>query len=255
MHFAATPARVELVTDRSHLVADGSTRPVVAIRVLDRTGRPVHAGISGPITLSAPYESAQALDALQNRVLAGLDRTPPTWIVKGDDGIALVELAPTLVSGGLDLSFQFTDREVKRQQVLETWVVPGESKWTLVGLAEGAVGVKTIADHMQRTGRFDSDLGDHGARGVSMPRAGSRAKYLTTIAYDSAKQRAEQRLLGGLDSAGLLHRLRRWHGPPVRCGQRQQALCPHRERQSARDVRRFRHPRSTRPSLAATSAQ
>jgi len=198
VHFGATPARVELVPERSHLVADGATRPVVAIRVLDRAGRPVHAGISGPITLSAPYESAQALDALQNRVLSGLDRTPPTWVVKGDDGIALVELAPTMVSGGLDLTFQFNDREVKRNQVLETWVVPGEAKWTLVGLAEGAVGAQSIADHMQRSGHFDSDLGDH-ARIAFYAKGRIKGKWLTTVAYDSAKQRAEQRLLGGLD--------------------------------------------------------
>lgn len=198
VHFGATPARVELVPERTRLVADGATRPVVAIRVLDRTGRPVHAGISGPITLSAPYESAQALDLMQTRVLSGLDRSPPTWIVKGDDGIALIELAPTMVSGSLDLTFQFTDREVKRQQVLEAWVVPGEAKWTLVGLAEGAVGAKTIADHMHRTGKFDSDLGDHG-RVAFYAKGRIKGKWLTTVAYDSAKQRAEQRLLGGLD--------------------------------------------------------
>lgn len=198
VHFGATPARVELVPERTRLVADGATRPVVAVRVLDRTGRPVHAGISGPITLSAPYESAAALDALQSRILSGLDRSPPTWIVKGDDGVALIELAPTMVSGSLDLTFQFTDRDVKRQQVLETWVVPGEAKWTLVGLAEGAVGAKTIANHMHRTGKFDSDLGDH-ARVAFYAKGRIKGKWLTTIAYDSAKQRAEQRLLGGLD--------------------------------------------------------
>ena len=198
VHFGATPARVELVPERTHLVADGATRPVIAVRVLDRTGRPVHAGISGPIALSAPYESAQALDAMQNRVLSGLDRAPPTWTVKGDDGVALIELAPTMVSGGLDLAFQFNDREVKRNQVLETWVVPGEAKWTLVGLAEGAVGAKTIADHMQRSGRFDSDLGDH-ARVAFYAKGRIKGKWLTTVAYDSAKQRTEQRLLGGLD--------------------------------------------------------
>jgi hypothetical protein len=119
-------------------------------------------------------------------------------MVKGDDGVALIELAPTMVSGSLDLTFQFTDREVKRNQVLEAWVVPGEAKWTLVGLAEGAVGDKTIADHMQRSGKFDSDLGKHG-RIAFYAKGRIKGKWLTTVAYDSAKQRAEQRLLGGLD--------------------------------------------------------
>lgn len=198
VHFGATPARAEVVAERSRLVADGQTRPVVAVRILDRSGRPVHAGISGPIALSAPYESAQALDAMQTRVLSGLDSAQPTWTVKGDDGIAYIELAPTMVSGGLDLTFQFTDREVKRQQVLEAWIVPGAQKWTLVGLAEGALGAKTIADNMQRSGDFDSDLGDH-ARVAVYAKGRILGKFLTTLAYDSAKQRDEQRLLGGLD--------------------------------------------------------
>ncbi len=198
VHFAATPARVELVPEQSKLVADGQTRPVIAVRVLDRTGHPVHAGISGPMALSAPYESAAALDAMQSRVLAGLDRIAPTWTVKGDDGIAYIELAPTMVSGGLDLTFPFTDHEVKRQQVLEAWVVPGAQKWTLVGLAEGSVGAQSIADHMQRDGKFDSDLGDH-ARVAIYAKGRVLGKFLTTISYDSAKQRDEQQLLGGLD--------------------------------------------------------
>jgi uncharacterized repeat protein (TIGR01451 family) len=198
VHFAASAARVELVPERSMLLADGRTRPVVAVRVLDRTGHPVHAGMSGPFGLSAPYESAGVIDAMQARVLSGMDRAAPTWTVKGDDGVALIELAPTMVSGGLDLTFPFVDREVKRQQVLETWVAPGAQKWTLVGLAEGAVGAKTIADHMQRADAFDSDLGRH-ARVALYAKGRIKGKYLVTAAYDSAKQRAEQRLLGGLD--------------------------------------------------------
>ena len=118
---------------------------MVAVRVLDRSGRSVHAGLSGQFALSAPYESAQALDAMQSRVLAGLDKAPPAWTVKGDDGIALIELAPTMVSGGLDLTFAFNDHDVKRQQVVQAWIVPGDQKWTLVGLAEGAAFV--IATH------------------------------------------------------------------------------------------------------------
>ncbi len=198
VHFTSIPARVELVPELSRLVADGSSRPVIAVRVLDRAGHPMHAGISGPFSLSAPYESAAALDALQNRVLAGLDRTPPTWTVRGDQGIALIELAPTLVSGQLDLTFPFTDREVKRSQVLEAWIVPGKQKWTLVGLAEGSIGSKSIADAMQRSGRFDSDLGNH-ARVAFYAKGRVLGKFLATVAYDSAKQRADQRLLGGLD--------------------------------------------------------
>ena len=42
-------------------------------------------------------------DAMQARALTGLGRAAPRWMVEGDDGIALVELAPTMVSGKLHM--------------------------------------------------------------------------------------------------------------------------------------------------------
>ena len=45
VHFASNPARIEMLPAQSKLVADGSTRPVVALRITDRYGRPVHAGL------------------------------------------------------------------------------------------------------------------------------------------------------------------------------------------------------------------
>ena len=198
VHFNQTPAQVELVPGKTHLVADGRTRPVLAMRILDRNGRPVHAGLSGEFALGAPYESAEALDAMQSRALSGLGRQAPHWTVRGDDGIALVELAPTMVSGALNLDFTFGDRDQQRHQTLETWVVPGDLKWTLVGLAEGSVGSRSIADVMERTGRFDSDLGDH-ARVAFYAKGRVLGRFLLTVAYDSAKQKDDQRLLGAID--------------------------------------------------------
>ena len=198
VHFTSTPARVEIAAATTRLVADGSTRPVLAVRLLDRHGRPVHAGISGDFALNAPYESAQALDAMQSRQLSGLDRAAPHWSVKGDDGIALIELAPTMVSGALKVDFNFSDGEVRRRQTLETWVVPGDQKWTLVGLAEGALGSQTVADQMERKGSFDSDLGNN-ARVAFYAKGRVLGSVLLTVAYDSAKDRADQRLLGTID--------------------------------------------------------
>ncbi len=198
VHFTATPARVEVVAATTHLVADGSTRPVLAVRVLDRHGRPVHAGISGDFALNAPYESAQALDAMQSRQLSGLDRAAPHWSVKGDDGIAMIELAPTMVSGKLSVDFNFSDGEVRRRQTLETWVVPGDQKWTLVGLAEGTLGSQSVADQMEREGHFDSDLGKN-ARVAFYAKGRVLGSVLLTVAYDSAKDSADQRLLGTID--------------------------------------------------------
>jgi len=198
VHFAATPARVELLPAQSRLIADGVTRPVLALRVLDRTGRPVHAGLSGEFALGAPYESAEALDAMQSRALSGLGRAAPRWLVRGDDGIAYVELAPTMASGKLHMEFTFADAQQRRRQELDAWVVPGQQPWTVVGLGEGTLGARDVADTMEHTGSFDSDLGRR-AR-VAVYAKGPIAKsLLMTVAYDSAKQRDDQRLMGAID--------------------------------------------------------
>lgn len=198
VHFVEVPARATIVPEQSRLVADGRTRPVLAIRITDRSGRPVHAGISGELSLNQPYESAVALEALQQRTLSGLDRASPSYVVKGDDGIALVELAPTMVSGPLRATLQFKDATITRRQVLESWIAPGEQQWTLVGLAEAASNHNSIARQMQRTGRFDSDLGEN-ARVAFYAKGRILGKLLLTASYDSAKQKDQQRLLGAID--------------------------------------------------------
>lgn len=198
VNFAAAAARAELLEKRSSLVADGSTNPVIAVRITDRKGRPVRAGMSGSISINAPYESAQAINLAQSRQLSGLSGTSPTWIVEGDDGVALIELAPTMVSGPLHLRFTFSDGEISRTQEIDSWIIPGEQEWTLVGLVEGSVGSRTIADQMERSGQFDSDLGDN-ARVAFYAKGRVLGGLLLTASYDSAKQRDGERLKGAID--------------------------------------------------------
>jgi len=196
--FTTTPTRVELVPELSNLVADGRTRPVVAIRVLDRNDRPLRAGVSGNFTLNAPYESAEAIDRQQLNQLTGFAPTSARWVVQGTEGIALIELAPTMVSGSLRLDFEFRDDELVREQQLDAWIEPGDIEWTIVGLAEGTVGARSVAENMEREGRFDSDLGDD-ARVALYAKGRVLGRYLLTLAYDSAEQREDQRVLGTID--------------------------------------------------------
>lgn len=196
--FTRTPARVELVPELSSLVADGRTRPVVAIRVLDRNDRPLREGISGNFTLNAPYESAEQIDRQQLDQLTGTAPLAARWVVEGEDGIARIELAPTMVSGSLRLDFAFDDGQITRRQELEAWIEPGDIEWTIVGLVEGTAGARSVAENMERGGRFDSDLGKD-ARVALYAKGRVLGKYLLTLAYDSAKQREDSRVLGALD--------------------------------------------------------
>ena len=196
--FTTTPAKVEFVPAQSNLIADGRTRPVVAVRVLDRNNRPLREGIAGEFSLNSPYQSAEQLDRQQLNQLTGLATSSARWVVKGNDGIALIELAPTMVSGSLQLDFRFDDGEITRTQELEAWIEPGDIEWTIIGLAEGTIGAKSVADNMERAENFDSDLGNN-ARVALYAKGRVLGKYLLTLSYDSAKQREDQRVLGAID--------------------------------------------------------
>ncbi len=199
VYFTSTPARVQFLPDHSSLIADGRTRPVVAIRVLDHNGRPLREGVSGEFTIASPYQSAEQLERQQLDQLTGIGQTSSArWLVTGNEGIARIELAPTMVSGSLRLDFRFDDGEIARDQAVEAWIEPGDIEWTIIGLAEGSIGARTVADNMERSGRFDSDLGDN-ARVALYAKGRVLGRYLVTVAYDSADQRDDQRLLGTID--------------------------------------------------------
>lgn len=198
VYFTTKPRRVELVPEKSKLVADGRTRPVVAIRVLDRNDKPLREGVSGQFTLNAPFESADRLERQQLNQLTGLQPSAARWTVAGDDGIALIELAPTMVSGSLTLDFTFDDGTLTRSQQLEAWIEPGDIEWTIIALGEATVGARSVADNMERADAVDSDLGED-ARVALYAKGRVLGKYLVTLSYDSAKRREDQRVLGTID--------------------------------------------------------
>ncbi|MDQ8036921.1 MAG: OmpA family protein [Pedobacter sp.] len=201
VHYANTPVRSELVLEKSHLVADGITRSVVAVRLLDRDGRPVRKGVSGPISINAPYMTAQQRDEMQQRQLAGLDRYEPQYIVKGDDGIALIELAPITESGMVKIGFTFQiSQESRRTQELQAWMAPAARDWVMVGFAEGTAGYNTLKDNAQALAAQGVDDGSYTDGKVSFYAKGRvLGKWLLTMAYDSSKTRDNQSLLSTID--------------------------------------------------------
>ena len=200
VHFTSQPARVELVAAQSLLVADGVTRPVVTVRLTDRNGRPVREGLAGDFVLSAPYESAAQIELQQIRQLSGVGEATARWVIEGDDGLARIELAPTMVSGRLRIAFDFAQDNIRRRQEIEAWVTPGDIPWTLVGLGEATLGARSVADNMETGGTFDSDLGNN-ARVALYAKGRVLGKYLLTLAYDSARQRDDRPLAGAIDPA------------------------------------------------------
>jgi hypothetical protein len=199
VRYGANPIRAQLVRDRSRLAADGVTRPVIAVRLTDRDGRPVRQGLVGAFEVPAPHYPAVEADAQQARQLAGLERARPFWKVEGEEGIAYIELEPTTASGTVSLRFRFRDGEAEREQRVEAWLDPGERPWTIVGIAEGTLGYDRLSGRIEEEagGKADAVLTD--GRLALYAKGRVRGKWLMTLAYDSDKREDETRFGGAID--------------------------------------------------------
>lgn len=198
VHYSITPMRATLIREKSVLVADGVTRPVIAVHLTDRDGKPVRAGLTGDFVVPAPYYPAVEADAQQARQLAGLERAQPVWKIDGDDGIAYIELEPTTASGTLAMDFNFRDDKVTRKQTIETWLDPGNRPWTVVGFAAGTLGYSTLDDRMEPVAETLDDL-NADARLALYAKGRVRGKWLMTLAYDSDKDEDDARFGGVID--------------------------------------------------------
>ena len=198
VHYSPGALRAEYLPAKSVLIADGVTRPVIAMRMTDRDGRPVHHGIVGDFELPAPYAAAVEVDAQAARQLAGLERAKPVWRVEGDDGIAYVELEPTTASGALSIVLPFRDGEVARVQRIDLWLDPGNRPWTIVGFGEGTAGFNTLKGRLEGLGA-DGQQWLTSGRVTLYAKGRVLGKWLMTLAYDSAKSGDEARFGGTID--------------------------------------------------------
>lgn len=201
IHYANAPVRAELVPEQSILMADGINRPVLAIRLLDRDGKPVRAGVTGPLDISAPYVSWEQVQREQERQLAGMERFQPHYQIEGDNGIAYVELAPTTESGAAVVSLAFqTGPSTTRRQEVRVWLEPRARDWVVVGFAEGTIGYNTLKDNVQPLLDEGVEEGAWSDSQVSLYAKGRvLGKWLLTMAFDSDKKRDNESLLSTID--------------------------------------------------------
>ncbi len=186
IYYAGAPAYVSLDEKRSHLAADGRTRPVIAVRLTDKDGRPVRQGVGGEFQINEPYQAYDLLEAIERDPLAGRLGGKPRFEVAAD-GTALIELAPTTKTGEVVLTFVFNDRQ--RQEV-RVWLTPAKRDWILVGFAEGTIAHKQLSGNQQalKEAGADDKLFDQD-RLAFYAKGEIKGEYLLTIAYDTAKER------------------------------------------------------------------
>jgi uncharacterized repeat protein (TIGR01451 family) len=184
IRYATAPDHIEFVPQQSRLIADGKTRPMIAVRFFDKNNVPVRRGINGEFMLNDPYRSYDRREGIDREPLAGRVGGKAMFEVKGD-GVAIIELEPTTQTGEAVLNFQFNDR---RTQEVRAWLEPGQRDWILVGFGEGTLGHKVLSGNIQalKADEADKQLFDNDK--LAFYAKGSiRGDFLLTLAYDTAK--------------------------------------------------------------------
>ncbi len=191
IRFISEVESATLVDDQSRLVADGRTNPVIAVRLTNSAGRAVHAGRQVNIDLAPPYR-LQSTENFEGQAAVDAALSTTASVEVGPDGIAYVQLAPTLETGKARL---FVTLDNAPQEEIEVFLRPEKRDWILVGLAEGSLGL----ERLDGPGTIDAnDLLNEGrlaffAKGVI------KGDWLLTLAVDTAKRRgdADGDLFGG----------------------------------------------------------
>lgn len=188
VHYAGAPVRGELLGESSLLVADGRTRPVLAVRLYDRFGQPARHSSIGVFSVDQPYRSWWSVENDRKNKIVNIGSREPLYTV-GRDGIALIELEPTTTSGMATLRLKF---DQQREQELTAWLNPEPRDWILVGFGEGTVGYNTLKKNVIAAAQAGQDDGyyDQG-RLAFFAKGRIKGEYLLTLSYDSARERKD----------------------------------------------------------------
>jgi hypothetical protein len=198
IHFTGGPAIAELVEEESHLVADGRSYPVIAVRMKDRTGRLVRPGVTGHFDVDTPYQSREQVEQLRKMPITRLEEVQPTYVV-GKDGIARIQLHPTSVVGEVRLKFRF---HYDTEEEIEAWLSPGDRDWVLVAVADGTLGYNHQSGDEAHLEYDDLEDGFFQEGRIAFFAKGKvTGDWLLTVAYDTDKEKEEvgRRLMQVID--------------------------------------------------------
>jgi uncharacterized repeat protein (TIGR01451 family) len=195
VHYSGGATRAEFVPERSTLLADGRSRPTIALRLFDANGKPARPGTTGAYRVDPPYRTWWEVESLQQNPLDAVGNREATFQT-GVDGLALIELEPTTRAGYATLRLRLGER---RTQEVRAWLEPYAREWIMVGLASGTAAYNTVSGNAQSAvnagieDEFDAD-----GRVAFFAKGRIRGDYLLTLAYDSAVDPdvAKRRLFG-----------------------------------------------------------
>ena len=185
--FVKNIARAIAMPDQSTLVADGRTVPVVAIRMEDEAGRPVHAGRITTIDVEPPYRlydetGENRLIEQTNDLIAPLSARQDFSV--GADGILKVKLEPTLRTGKVTV---IATLDNGRKVPIYMYMEPEKRDWILVGLAEGSVGYDDISGNAIALGETEGSDVIKDGRVAFFAKGMIKGNWLMTLSVDTSK--------------------------------------------------------------------
>ncbi|WP_246524694.1 hypothetical protein [Sphingobium phenoxybenzoativorans] len=200
VHYANQAVRATFVPEKSRLVADGLTRPLIAVRLTDRDGKPVRAGTMAPFSVDQPYTAAQEAELQQGRQLAGREKTSATARVVGDEGIAFISLEPTTQAGAAHVTVTLQDQGITQTSEFRPWLAASMQDWVIVGFGKGTVGYDMLKSRSSALPKGERNQVVTDGQLSFYAKGQVRGSWLLTIAYDSDKKYDPDRgLLGTID--------------------------------------------------------
>ena len=194
VHLSSAPVQVKYIKENSHVVADGKTSPVIAVKFLDNEGLPLRSGITGTFSVEAPYVSQEVIDQLKKDPL--LRTSSQSRYIVHSDGIAYIKLQPTTESGEVTLHFQLQGHD----EVVHAWLKPELRKWIMVGFAEGTVGYNTLKGHKESLKAIDAkDRVIKEGRVAFFAKGAIKGDWLLSMAYDTGKDTSKAKFFDKID--------------------------------------------------------
>ena len=200
VHSSSIPTLATFVPTVSRLVADGLTRPLIAVRVTDRDGRPVRAGTLVPFRVDQPYGAAIDAELAQGNQIVGRDKAQTIARVVGDDGLAFIALQPTTQAGNVHVVITLADEKTVRTSEVRAWLAAASRDWIVVGFGAGTIGYDTLKTRTSALPRGESGGVVTDGQLAFYAKGRVKGSWLLTIAYDSDRKLDRSRgLLGTID--------------------------------------------------------
>jgi uncharacterized repeat protein (TIGR01451 family) len=188
---SSVPTQAVFVAEASRLVADGLTRPLIAVRLTGRDGKPVRDGTTIPVEIGAPYTAA--VDPQTGSAIR-------VARVHGDEGLAYVQLQPTTQAGAAHVALTLADTKTSRIVDVQAWLIATQKDWTIVGFGKGTIGYSTLRRHASNLPVSEQNKVVTDGQLAFYAKGRIKGSWLLTIAYDSDRTLDRSRgLLGTID--------------------------------------------------------